>query len=58
MSASEEHRSGTVARLPPNRTCSGRRAATFVEGILAPRDPENGTIEVPPEIGDAPSSHE
>ena len=38
--------------------CAGRRAATFVEGILAPGGCEKGTIEVPLEIADVPSSHE
>lgn len=56
MSASEGQRKGILA--PPNQTCAGQRAATFVEGILAPRGSEKGAIEVPPEIGDVPSSHE
>ena len=51
----ERHCCTAVLRSPP---CAGRRAATFVEGILAPGGCEKGIIEVPLEIADVPSSHE
>ena len=57
-SASMGNRAALLHDCPPIAPLCRSEGTTFVKGILAPRGCEKGTIEVPPEIGDVPSSHE